>query len=111
MITNTAEERKKVYKKATKGRKRGNPSKACFFCGESDPAVLEQHHFEGREFSDEKVTCCVNCHRKMSAPVNELPPKTRTAQAARIINIGAMLRLCGDKLIEAGKELSEGGNT
>ncbi len=43
--------------------------KKCFFCGESNPLVLEEHHIIPQSITDgfvsETVTLCANCHKKL----------------------------------------------
>ena len=41
--------------------------KKCFFCGEDNPLVLEEHHIIPRSIEDsvETITLCANCHRKL----------------------------------------------
>ena len=38
----------------------------CPFCGESDARCLELHHIAARQFDDETIPVCRNCHRKLS---------------------------------------------
>jgi hypothetical protein len=40
--------------------------KFCIVCLEKDPRCLELHHIAGRQFADEVVVVCCNCHRKLS---------------------------------------------
>jgi len=56
---------------------------ACFLCGEDDPTVLiiEDHHILGRAYSDDKIPLCKNCHAKITAGQNLLPPKARSHNA------------------------------
>lgn len=47
-------------------RRLGTQTPSCVTCGESDAAVLEQHHIAGNKHSDDVSIVCANCHRKLS---------------------------------------------
>ena len=89
----------------------GNTGICCFVCGETNPDVLEKHHFEGRNNSEWLITLCKNCHAVITAEQNKLPPKTRSAKASpkhkksyADITLGALCELYGKKLKELGFE-------
>jgi hypothetical protein len=85
----------------------------CFTCGETNPAVLEMHHIEGRINSGDLILLCKNCHAVISAEQNKLPPKARSSKASHEqkraysdISLGALFELSGKKLKEHGFKMS-----
>jgi hypothetical protein len=81
----------------------------CFVCGETNAAVLEKHHLEGRNNSDRLILLCKNCHAVITAEQNKLPPKVRSARASpeqklafSLITLGALRELSGKKMKERG---------
>lgn len=51
----------------------GSRTPSCGICGESDPRCLELHHVVGKKFSNDLITVCRNCHRKLSDDQKDHP--------------------------------------
>mgnify|MGYP003136612480 CR=1 FL=1 len=47
-------------------RRLGCDDPACIECGETDWRCLELHHIAGKDYGDDLVIVCRNCHRKLS---------------------------------------------
>jgi hypothetical protein len=50
-------------------------TKRCVLCGESDRAVLHEHHIDKKK-SDFTVTLCIKCHRELHTGVHPIPKKS-----------------------------------
>ena len=68
----------------------GEPKVCCIACGESDRSVIESHHVFGRKLSLLEIPLCKNCHAKITAEQNKLPPKDRTGLPFIGVSIGAL---------------------
>lgn len=53
----------------------GTNEPRCVHCGETDWRCLEAHHVAGRAYDDFTSIECRNCHRKLSDPQKDHPPK------------------------------------
>lgn len=52
----------------------GGDEPTCCLCGCGDSRMLtENHHIAGRRCSDETVTVCLNCHRRLSDAQRDHP--------------------------------------
>jgi len=116
----------KEYKRERRKQNRrerltGSVGQACFVCHEASPNCLEGHHIAGKRFGDDRVTTCLNHHRKLTDnQIDEHPhivgdnsPSTAErvgrlllgiANCLKLINVPepfvALLRRCGWELIE-----------
>ncbi len=52
----------------------GTNTPRCPLCGIDDPLALELHHIAGRDYDDELVPVCRNCHRLLSDRQKDHPP-------------------------------------
>jgi len=94
---------KDVYREAIRKMFRdGEPMICCITCGESDPSVIEFHHVLGRKISDLKVPLCKNCHAKITAEQNKLPPKERDGLPLIAVSVGALAVTWGTSWIDQG---------
>jgi hypothetical protein len=107
---------KKTATRGEKQRRRLRPNPACNGCGESDPAVLEQHHVMGRAH-DPKLTIilCRNCHKKATeGQLREGVPLGATTSfpdclAAMLAGLAAFFRFLADafdRLVEQVKDFA-----
>jgi hypothetical protein len=87
---------------------------SCAICGEDDQRVLkEYHHVFGKNFSEEKILLCHNCHDKITYEQNKLPPKVRKAKSGIFLtvfvlrSVGALLEVIGKNLIKISDSLLE----
>ncbi|WP_292492387.1 hypothetical protein [Methanoculleus sp. 10] len=78
----------------------GDAKICCIACGENDPSVIERHHIFGRKLSEVKVPLCKNCHAKITAEQNKLPPKDRTGLPFIGVSIGALAVVWGKNRID-----------
>lgn len=70
-------------------RRLGTRTPCCVGCGETNPVVFEHHHIAGRKHSDDMVTLCLNCHRKLSDKQRDHVPagaKEPTGPLATIVH-------------------------
>jgi hypothetical protein len=79
-------------------RRLGTRNPRCTGCGETHPAVFEQHHIAGRKYSDDRATVCLNCHRKLSDKQRDhVPPRQKDPPGA-LAGIGHYLLGLADLL-------------
>jgi hypothetical protein len=55
-------------------RRLGTQTPSCVACGESDAAVLEQHHIAGRKHSDDLSIVCANRRKLSTKQWDHIPP-------------------------------------
>lgn len=83
----------------------------CRACQEDDPCCLELHHLEGKDFGATMVILCRNCHRKLSDPQKDHPPRfgeppaNQESIAHFLIGLADLLTLLAMKLKEFGEYL------
>lgn len=68
-------ERKRETRRQAALDRLGSNNPRCMHCGETDWRCLEAHHVAGRAFDDFTCVECRNCHRKLSDPQKDHPPK------------------------------------
>ncbi|KLK87257.1 hypothetical protein SZ63_11745 [Methanoculleus sediminis] len=78
----------------------GDAKICCIACGESDRSVIELHHVFGRKLSWLEVPLCKNCHAKITAEQNKLPPKDRKGCPFIGVSIGALAVVWGQQCID-----------
>lgn len=78
-------------RKQQKLRRLGTQIPSCVACGESDAAVLEQHHIAGKKHSDDLSIVCANCHRKLSTKQCDHVPPESGKTVGQLGNIGHYL--------------------
>lgn len=82
----------------------------CMVCGEDDVRVLKQeHHYFGAANSPETIWLCHNCHDKITADQNKMPPKARHRGAPEWdrlnfedISVGSLLEQIGMRMKKRG---------
>ena len=79
-------------------RRLGTRSPCCVGCGETNPAVFEQHHIAGRKHSDDTATLCLNCHRKLSDKQRDHVPPGSNDPIGPLAGIGHYLLGLADLL-------------
>ena len=96
-------------KSLRKFQRDGHTSVCCSLCAENDPRTIEMHHYEGRMFPDQVIPVCKNCHAKITAEQNKIPPKARSKNASpeqkeghRFVITGALLEVLGGNMKEYG---------
>jgi len=88
---------KDVYRETARKMIRDEEAKiCCIACGESDPNVIEIHHPLGRKISALAVPLCKNCHAKITAEQNKLPPKERGGVPLIEVSLGAFAKVWGE---------------
>jgi hypothetical protein len=70
----------------------------CVGCGETHPAVFEQHHIAGRKHSDDTAMACLNCHRKLSDKQRDHVPPGLSKPVGPLAAIGHYLLGLADLL-------------
>ncbi len=65
--------RKKERRRQGQLERLGTNTPRCVVCGEGSPSCLELHHLAGRNYGDDLVTVCRNCHRKLSDAQKDHP--------------------------------------
>jgi hypothetical protein len=90
-------------------RRLGTQNPICVACGESDPAVFEQHHIAGKRHSDDVALVCANCHRKLSdkqrnhVQAGTAPPKRSSATIGHyLLGLADLLALIVEALRNFG---------
>jgi len=95
---------KDTYRKTVQRQSRNRTvSTACVICGEDDPRVIEMHHLDGRNNSDETIPLCKNHHTIVTDDQNKLPPKARSKNASPQEKLGYLLVTHGSLLELMGK--------
>lgn len=95
-------------------RRLGGFDKSCKVCGEANPCCLQLHHLAGKDYGDELVCLCGNCHskvtdKKANKPAPEYPSKLDQighwliGLATLLFEIALKAFEYGSLLIEAGK--------
>ena len=69
------QERKRETRRQAALDRLGTNDPRCIHCGETDWRCLEAHHVAGRAYDDFTSVECRNCHRKLSDPQKDHPPK------------------------------------
>ena len=90
-------------------RRLGTRTPCCLGCGETHPAVLEQHHIAGRKYSDDTATACLNCHRKLSDKQRDHVPPGSSERTGPLAGIGHYLLGLADFLAMIVETLREFG--
>ena len=79
-------------------RRLGTQAPICAACGETHPAVFEQHHIAGRKQSDDVARVCANCHRKLSDKQRDHVPNGSREPVGPLAGIGHYLLGLADLL-------------
>lgn len=88
-------------------RRLGTHDPKCFFCNETDPRCLEQHHLAGKKYGDELVTVCRNHHRKLSDDQLDHAPELKPSPESKDAVIGHFLHGLCDFLLMVVERLRE----
>jgi hypothetical protein len=93
-------------------RRLGTRTPCCVGCGETHPAVFEQHHIAGRKYFDDTVTLCLNCHRKQSdkqrdhvQPGSKGPTGLLAAISHYLLGLANFLAMVAETLFKFGSLL------
>jgi hypothetical protein len=101
---------KDTYRKTVERQRRDRTvTTACVICGEDDPRVIELHHLDGRNNSDETIPLCKNHHTIVTDDQNKVPPNARSKKASPQEKIGYLLVTHGSLLELSGKHLKNLG--
>jgi hypothetical protein len=79
----------------------GTNQPKCLFCPEDDPSCLELHHLSGKDFGEDCIIVCRNCHRKLSDRQKDHPrsstknPNTPERRGYLQLGIADALELLG----------------
>lgn len=93
---------KAMYRSTIRKMKRdGRTGACCIICGEGDPRAIESHHIYGRIIPNDKVSLCINCHRKITDEQNKLPPDKRSGVPFAALSAAAFFKVLAEMLIEA----------
>lgn len=79
-------------------RRLGTRTPCCVGCGETHPAVFEQHHIAGRKNSPQTATLCLNCHRKLTDKQRDHSPPGLKKAMGPLTSIGHYLLGLADLL-------------
>lgn len=91
----------------------GTDHPRCRICGQDDPACHELHHLEGEAFGETLIILCRNCHRKLSDPQKDHPPRfgdppmTEESIGHFLLGLADMFVLLAMKLKDFGEHLIE----